>query len=49
MVMDVIRAANARAAAGHDVIHLEVGEPSTGAPAPVLEAARRAIEEENLG
>ncbi len=49
MVMDVMRAANARAAAGHDVIHLEVGEPSTGAPAPVLEAARRAIEEENLG
>ena len=49
MVMDVMRAANARAAAGHDVVHLEVGEPSTGAPQPVLDAARKAIEEEDLG
>ncbi len=49
MVMDVMRSANARAAAGHDVIHLEVGEPSTGAPAAVLDAARRALDEEDLG
>jgi aspartate/methionine/tyrosine aminotransferase len=49
IVMEVMRAANARAAAGGDVIHLEVGEPSTGAPAAVLVAAKRAIDEEDLG
>ncbi len=49
MVMEMLRAANARSAAGHDVIHLELGEPSTGAPAPVLEAAKRAIEAEDIG
>ena len=38
MVMEMLRAANARSAAGHDVIHLELGEPSTGAPAPALRA-----------
>jgi hypothetical protein len=31
IVMDVMRAANERAAAGADVLHLEVGQPSTGA------------------
>lgn len=49
IVMDVLRAANARAALGHDVVHLEVGQPSTGAPAPVIEAAKRAIDTEELG
>ncbi len=49
MVMDVMRAANARAAAGHDVIHLEVGQPSTGAPGPVMDAAKRSLETQELG
>lgn len=49
LVMDVMRAANARAAAGVDVLHLEVGQPSTGAPGPVIAAAKRSIEEEELG
>jgi len=49
MVMDVMRAANARAAAGHDVIHLEVGQPSTGAPDPVIAAAKRSIDTQELG
>jgi aspartate/methionine/tyrosine aminotransferase len=49
LVMDVMRAANERAAAGFDVMHLEVGQPSTGAPAPVIERAKRAIETEELG
>ena len=31
--MDVLARANAHAAAGRDVIHLEVGEPGGGAPA----------------
>jgi aspartate/methionine/tyrosine aminotransferase len=43
IVMDVLSKANARAAAGEDVVHLEVGEPGAGPPEPVLEAARRAI------
>jgi hypothetical protein len=30
--MEVPRAANDRAAAGHDVLHLEVGQPSAAAP-----------------
>ncbi len=29
--------------AGHDVIHMEIGEPDFGTPPPVLEAARRAL------
>lgn len=49
MVMDVMRRANARAAAGHDVIHLEVGQPSTGAPDPVLAVAKRSIDSLDLG
>src|SRR5205085_274951 len=38
IAMDVLRAANEREAAGADVIHLEVGQPATPAPDPVLEA-----------
>jgi aspartate/methionine/tyrosine aminotransferase len=47
--MDVLRAANERQAARGDVIHLEVGQPGTGAPAPVIEAARAALDAEKLG
>jgi aspartate/methionine/tyrosine aminotransferase len=43
IAMDVLARANAHAAAGRDVIHLEVGEPGGGAPARVLEAARRLL------
>jgi aspartate/methionine/tyrosine aminotransferase len=43
LVMDVLSAANGRAAAGEDVVHLEVGEPGGGPPEPVLEAARQAL------
>jgi aspartate/methionine/tyrosine aminotransferase len=49
MVMDVLRAANERAASRKAVYHLEVGQPGTPAPAGVLEAARRALESERLG
>lgn len=49
IVMDVMRAAAERAAAGGDVLHLEVGQPSTGAPAQVIEAARAALGREQLG
>jgi aspartate/methionine/tyrosine aminotransferase len=49
IVMDVMRAANRRAAAGGDVLHLEVGQPSGQAPARVLAAAKAAIDSHPLG
>jgi aspartate/methionine/tyrosine aminotransferase len=49
IAMDVLRAANAREAAGADVIHLEVGQPGTSAPEAVLAAARRALKDERIG
>ena len=49
IVMDVMRAAAERVAAGHDVLHMEVGQPSTGAPSRVLEAAKRAMDRHSLG
>src|SRR5260370_32805404 len=49
IAMDVLRAANEREAGGADVIHLEVGQPGSAAPAPVLEAARLALASERIG
>jgi aspartate/methionine/tyrosine aminotransferase len=49
IAMDVMRAANEREAAGQSVIHLEVGQPGTPAPAAVLDAARRALAEDRIG
>jgi len=49
IVMDVMRAANEREAAGGDVLHLEVGQPGTGAPAAVLEAVRAALATDRMG
>jgi aspartate/methionine/tyrosine aminotransferase len=49
IAMDVLRAANERAASGADVLHLEVGQPATPAPGGVLAAARAALERETLG
>lgn len=54
IAMDVMREANARetsarALAGRRVLHLEVGQPSTPAPARVRDAARTAIATERLG
>src|SRR5947209_12855352 len=49
IAMDVLRAANAAEAAGRSVIHLEVGQPGTPAPQPVLDAARRALTEDRIG
>ncbi len=49
IVMDVMRAANERAARGDDVLHLEVGQPGTPAPMPVLEAAKAALTSDRLG
>jgi len=49
IAMDVLRAANERQAAGAEIIHLEVGQPGSSAPASVLEAARRALVSEPIG
>jgi len=42
-VMSLLEAAQAREAAGHDVIHLEVGEPDFATPDPVVAAGREAL------
>lgn len=49
MVMDVMRAANERAASRQAVYHLEVGQPGTSAPEGVLEAARRGLDDSRIG
>ncbi|MBS27603.1 MAG: 1-aminocyclopropane-1-carboxylate deaminase [Alphaproteobacteria bacterium] len=49
IVMDVMREANAMAATGEDIVHLEVGQPGTPAPERVLEAAERALRDNRLG
>ena len=49
IVMDVLRAANERQAAGEDVLHLELGQPGTPAPRGAIEAAQVALEAEQLG
>ena len=49
IVMDVLRAANQRQAEGRDVLHLELGQPATGAPAGVIEAAHEILDKDLLG
>jgi aspartate/methionine/tyrosine aminotransferase len=49
IAMDVLREANRREAEGEDVLHLEVGQPGTPAPRPVLEAVRDALETNLIG
>lgn len=49
IVMDVMRAANKAQAAGKDIIHLEVGQPSTPAPKMVLDGARDALGSDLIG
>ncbi len=44
MVMDVIAAATRVEAAGHHVIHMEVGQPAAAAPRTAIEAARTALD-----
>ena len=48
-VMEVMKAAARRAAAGGEVLHLEVGQPSTPAPGAVIEEAKRALSSSRLG
>ncbi|MSO76765.1 MAG: hypothetical protein EXQ87_07620 [Alphaproteobacteria bacterium] len=48
IVMEVMRAANERQKATGDVLHLEVGQPDTGAPQGVIRAAHRALDGDRL-
>ena len=47
--MEVFDQAERRAATGAEVIRLEVGQPSTGAPAGVIERAHRVLDDDRLG
>ncbi len=49
IVMDVMEAANRAEAAGRSIIHMEVGQPGTGAPTPALEALARDMAAGPLG
>jgi len=44
MVMEVLEKAQGMEALGHDIIHMEVGEPDFPTPEPVKEAAFRALQ-----
>ncbi|MEE8270145.1 MAG: aminotransferase class I/II-fold pyridoxal phosphate-dependent enzyme [Alphaproteobacteria bacterium] len=49
IVMDVMTAAAERERAGGEVLHLEVGQPSTPAPSKVIAAAQAALDADVLG
>ncbi|WP_424973702.1 pyridoxal phosphate-dependent aminotransferase [Dinoroseobacter sp. S124A] len=49
IVMDVMEAARRAEAAGRDIIHMEVGQPGTAAPAPARQAVAAALEQDALG
>ena len=49
LAMDVLAAAAERERLGHDIVHMEVGQPSAPAPRAVLEAARSALEIGRIG
>jgi aspartate/methionine/tyrosine aminotransferase len=42
-VMDILARAQALQAAGHDIIHLEIGEPDFATPSPIVEAGVAAL------
>jgi aspartate/methionine/tyrosine aminotransferase len=47
-VMEIQTAARALERDGHDVIHLEIGEPDFATPPPIIEAAVTALREERM-
>ncbi|SLN11957.1 pyridoxal phosphate-dependent aminotransferase [Pseudooctadecabacter jejudonensis] len=49
IVMDVMEAARAAEAAGRHIIHMEVGQPGTGAPAAALSRLAADMQDEPLG
>ena len=49
IVMDVMREANAMEADGKDIVHMEVGQPGTGAPEGVVSGVRDIVGKQTLG
>jgi aspartate/methionine/tyrosine aminotransferase len=49
IVMEVMKQAAEQEAEGKDVLHMEVGQPATAAPAGVIAAAKSALDTERLG
>lgn len=49
IVMDVMEAARAAEAAGRHIIHMEVGQPGTGAPTAALERLTADLAQDPLG
>jgi aspartate/methionine/tyrosine aminotransferase len=49
LVMDVVAEAGRLEAAGHDIVHMEVGEPGGGPPGLAVEAAAAALRGSGLG
>ena len=49
IVMDVVREASALEAAGRSIVHLEVGQPSTGIPKAAAQRVARVLAEDTLG
>ncbi len=49
IVMDVMAQAAAREASGANIIHMEVGQPSTPAPKAARDAVKRALDTDTLG
>ena len=47
-VMEIQTLAREVEARGHDVIHLEIGEPDFRTPQPIVEAAKRALDEHRM-
>jgi aspartate/methionine/tyrosine aminotransferase len=47
-VMEIQTAARELEKSGHDVIHMEIGEPDFGTPAPIVEAAVTALRSERM-
>ncbi|MBF0288758.1 MAG: aminotransferase class I/II-fold pyridoxal phosphate-dependent enzyme [SAR324 cluster bacterium] len=49
IVMDVMQSAAEQEALGREVLHLEVGQPSTPAPEKVLQTAKKVFDQDKLG
>jgi len=47
--MEILKAANEMADGGADIMHMEAGEPISGAPSKVVEAAHAALDHAHLG
>lgn len=45
-VLDILRVVNERVAAGEDIVHLEAGQPSDGAPKPVIDYVKTMLDQD---